>query len=82
MSFPWADGRSTRTPFNPLPKDLGLMDNLIFSFRRWVGLSPLSERANSWLGLPRSEKKKKKSGGKLFYAYCGQCGGGEEQDCV
>ena len=52
--------KSTGTSFYPLSKDLGRMDNLIFSFGRWVGLPPFGERANSWLGLPPLEEKETK----------------------
>ena len=69
------------TPFYPLPKDLGLI-NLIFSFRRWVGSSPLGKEANSWLGSPRSEEKINKNvTGSSFVLIVGNVGG-EEQDCV
>ena len=54
----WAGGRSIGTHFYLLPKDLGLMDNFIFSFRRWVGLSPLGERVDSWLGSSPSKEKR------------------------
>ena len=67
--------RSAGTPFYPLPKDLRIMDNIIFSFKRWVGLSPLGERADSWLGSPSSKKKKKQNYGRqLLYVCYGQFG--------
>ena len=82
MSFLWGGGRSFGTPFYALLKDLGLMDNLIFSFRRWLGLSLLGKRADSWLVSSSSKEKRNKTlAGSSSVLVVGNLEG-EEESCV
>ena len=60
VPFLWVDGRSLGAFFYPLPLDLGLVDYLLLSFRRWMGLSLLGYRAAYGLGLSSSQEKRSK----------------------
>ena len=60
VPFLWVDGRSLGAFFYPLPLDLGLVDYLILSLRRWMGLSLPGYRAAYGLGLSSSQEKRSK----------------------